>query len=846
MNDYMIVRTRVRIIALAKIVIPSIIYFTPIFVQGASPVSFLNWRLVHPHISGEWLAAAVWGEPGCVVVGHSGEILFSKNGGTWLRVDSPLQQDIATRSVNLRDVCFGNGVYIAVGGTFNQGFILRSMDGQCWDIIDTAVTKDFRGVTFGDGTFVAVAGKTVLSSTNGEFWQRRADSPGLRKLVYGGGKWVGISGEGRYHYTTDLMEWSTSESRSQLPVFIGSSDWKQSGICYGGGNFVAVGGHFTNGLYTSSSVIQYSADGITWSFGESDDGETIWGVQQDCAYSNGTFVTVGASATIGYQPRDTYFSSDGKIWSGRRNITPANLHTVDGYLTAIAASDGRPFIAVSSAGEIWQSFDGKSWQVVSATPRDYIEKVEYANGSYVAVGGRTDFIRSGGSAAIFSSVDGLHWISYLPNRIDKLSDIAYGESLWVSTGNDGGIFTSPDTINWTDRSWPETLNDLDTVVYGNEKFIAFSVRRDRIYHSDDGLSWQIMDGPPVAGVKEAAFINDEFLAVGEKGLILSSKDGLAWDDYSINTTATFVTISYGNNRYVLGGYDHIATSIDRVKWELHEFKLAPRDITYSTGRFIASDLRYSNDGVNWKIANNTFRKYSRMYSISVVDKTFVGVLGFEIWRCEIDFGVPDEIPPEITVSPPAVVLNLGAVPPNLLKGVSAVDNLDGDLSTLVVTGGEMVDVNAPGKYAVTYNVSDCAENIAEQKTRTYTLVTEDRDNDGMPDLWEDQFGDLTPDDDDDDDDIPNIVEFQKDLNPIAPNNELQILILYRGWNLVTIPPIDRLESMTVSDFFDGKSKGAVWEWNSRYNRFEEVSNERISNGRGYWVFSTSTWSIDLQ
>jgi len=51
-------------------------------------------------------------------------------------------------------------------------------------------------------------------------------------------------------------------------------------------------------------------------------------------------------------------------------------------------------------------------------------------------------------------------------------------------------------------------------------------------------------------------------------------------------------------------------------------------------------------------------------------------------------------------------------------GATAEDNIDGDISELIVIGGDMVDVNTIGTYLVTYNVMDAAGNAAVEVIRS--------------------------------------------------------------------------------------------------------------------------------
>jgi len=55
-------------------------------------------------------------------------------------------------------------------------------------------------------------------------------------------------------------------------------------------------------------------------------------------------------------------------------------------------------------------------------------------------------------------------------------------------------------------------------------------------------------------------------------------------------------------------------------------------------------------------------------------------------------------------------------------GATALDNIDGDLSSRIVIGGDSVDTRTQGVYVVTHNVSDAAGNAALEVSRTITVT----------------------------------------------------------------------------------------------------------------------------
>jgi len=81
---------------------------------------------------------------------------------------------------------------------------------------------------------------------------------------------------------------------------------------------------------------------------------------------------------------------------------------------------------------------------------------------------------------------------------------------------------------------------------------------------------------------------------------------------------------------------------------------------------------------------------------------------------------PDTEAPVITLNGAANVnLELGDSYSD--AGATATDNVDGNLTSSIVVGGDTVDTNTVGSYVITYNVSDVAGNAATEVTRTVTV-----------------------------------------------------------------------------------------------------------------------------
>ena len=204
-----------------------------------------------------------------------------------------------------------------------------------------------------------------------------------------------------------------------------------------------------------------------------------------------------------------------------------------------------------SAHMPYQQFE---WDKYTPDPSDWIDSVHYANGRFIAVGGTTHYIGGpAGSAIIHSSTDGTNWNTYVPSRIEKLSDSSFGNDIWVATGDDGGIFTSIDGVIWIDHSLPPTTHDLNTIVFGNDNFFAFSYNRNLIYTSSNGTTWSSFETTNTADVLESYWLNNHLVAVGNNGCLLFSSDGYIWSSKESGTTEYLWAAAYGKGLYVVGG-----------------------------------------------------------------------------------------------------------------------------------------------------------------------------------------------------------------------------------------------------------------------------------------------------
>ena len=169
-------------------------------------------------------------------------VMYSDNGKDWARVDDP---DIATNNA-WRGVTYGNGYFVAVSHTSPSGSptVIRSVDGINWDACTPPSNGTAWAVTYGgpeDPLFVAVSKDgSVRTSPDGCTWTNRT-SPAANAwsdVTYGNGHFVAVAQTGsgnRVMVSPDGINWGTENS---------AADNTWNGITYvnlnGTPSFVAV------------------------------------------------------------------------------------------------------------------------------------------------------------------------------------------------------------------------------------------------------------------------------------------------------------------------------------------------------------------------------------------------------------------------------------------------------------------------------------------------------------------------------------------------------------------------------------------------------------------------------
>jgi hypothetical protein len=197
--------------------------------------------------------------------------------------------------------------------------------------------------------------------------------------------------------------------------------------------------------------------------------------------------------------------------------------------------------------------------------------------------GINSFVAVGDGGTILTSPDGVNWTEKSSGITAALNEVCYAKNFFVAVGEKGTVITSPNGVTWTPRQ-TGTQGDLSSVIYANNKFIAVGGSYDdsdaitqspTILTSSDGIHWNSITTDSIGYLQDIAYGNGAFVATGmgeTDSIVLTSADGLTWSDTNSEAFSGVVAvgITYGNNTFVAvgskGTASAILTSPDGAVW----------------------------------------------------------------------------------------------------------------------------------------------------------------------------------------------------------------------------------------------------------------------------------------
>jgi hypothetical protein len=181
--------------------------------------------------------------------GNGSRILTSPDGASnnWTVITTPFGGQ------QIYGAAFGNGVYVAVGGSNNPGapvcYVLTSPDAATWTQRFPPTNQTLRGIVFYQGTFTAVGTDgVIIRSTDGINW-RHARSDDFQTNITS----VNVR-DGHYYATQSSGNLENTHSESQAAVLISSDGESWVRVPLGAVNQPNRAELFQNRLYTANNA----------------------------------------------------------------------------------------------------------------------------------------------------------------------------------------------------------------------------------------------------------------------------------------------------------------------------------------------------------------------------------------------------------------------------------------------------------------------------------------------------------------------------------------------------------------------------------------------------------------
>jgi photosystem II stability/assembly factor-like uncharacterized protein len=272
-------------------------------------------------------------------------------------------------------------------------------------------------------------------------------------------------------------------------------------VAFTGEHHVAVGRRGT--------VLTFTA-GETWQPQDSDTDVSLHAV----AAGEFEVVAVGEKGTITVSPDGS------QCWEKQESGTNAPLRD-------IAYGNGQ-FVAVGAYGTILTSTDGRQWQRQESAPGSNFHSVAYGDGNWLI---------SGSAMTLLLSADAREWRS-LDTGISSAcyGSVAYVDHSFVMTSSQCGIIRS--NKNW---AWESEVTGkgarLKHITEGDEKTLVAVGKSGVILVSNCPGYWEPCALPANSDLHSVAYGNGRFVAVGARGIILNSEDGVHWMTAPVSTFA---------------------------------------------------------------------------------------------------------------------------------------------------------------------------------------------------------------------------------------------------------------------------------------------------------------------
>jgi hypothetical protein len=212
------------------------------------------------------------------------------------------------------------------------------------------------------------------------------------------------------------------------------------------------------------------------------------------------------------------------------------------------------------------------------------------------------------------------WTQQSTNHTGYLRAAVWGADRFVVAELFGAVLTSWDGVTWTNVGELPDFDKEPRLAFGNGMFVAAGKKNgaaaSQICHSPDGRTWSTATFPAgVPQIRDVAFSNNQFVAVGDAGTVLTSADGIVWSLTTVPGAPAFRFLTHDGGVWLAvatnlssGREETVWTSADGTSWSQHgdlgfdAYGVASQAGTlYAVGWY--GGIQYSTDhGLTWRKA----------------------------------------------------------------------------------------------------------------------------------------------------------------------------------------------------------------------------------------------------
>ncbi len=199
------------------------------------------------------------------------------------------------------------------------------------------------------------------------------------------------------------------------------------------------------------------------------------------------------------------------------------------------------------------------------------------------------------------------WTVQTPASVNDWESVTYGNGLFVAVSStsygasNNKVMTSPDGVNWTIRTNPVD-NWWSSVTYGTVSgsplfvAVAYDGSGNRVMTSPNGIDWTSRASAANNIWTSVTYGNGLFVAVAQSGSgnrVMTSPNGIDWTSRDSAVDSNWASVTYGNGLFVAvawtGDGNQVMTSPNGITWTSQSIPSAVswQSVTYGNGLFVA-------------------------------------------------------------------------------------------------------------------------------------------------------------------------------------------------------------------------------------------------------------------